>query len=207
MPYALSARIVFAKPCGAWASWRRQRGSSLSFRPTEAPFSPWFMAPGKARRTRRAPFVRPRPAANSSGKWPAKSPARGLAQRRRSFFPADALSPRAEDVIEARLARRFAEATLAAATLAAYADLLATRLDLAPPGWCLAQERIAPEPWFASAGPRGRLLALRDTPPAFKRRNLFSPAPDLPVRLRAGRPPVSAEQRRANNAERQRRLQ
>lgn len=105
------------------------------------------------------------------------------------------------------LAGRFLEGTLADATLAAYADLLATRIDVAPPAWCFAAERIAPEPWFASAGPRSRLLALRDTPPAFKRRNLSSASPDLPVRLRAGRPPVSDNQRRAKNAERQRRFQ
>lgn len=105
------------------------------------------------------------------------------------------------------LAGRFPEGALADATLAAYADLLAAHIDLPPAVWCLAKERIAPEPWFASEGPRSRLLTLRDTPPAFKRRNLFSAAPYLPVRLRAGRPPVSAEQRRANNAERQRRFQ
>jgi hypothetical protein len=51
------------------------------------------------------------------------------------------------------------------------------------------------------------VFALRDSPPAFKRRNLFAAAPDLPVRLRAGRPPVAAALRRANNAERQRRFQ
>jgi hypothetical protein len=105
------------------------------------------------------------------------------------------------------LAGRFLEGALADATLAAYADLLAARTGIAPPGWCNAPERIAPEPWFANPGRRGRLLALRDTPPAFKRRNLFSAVPDLPVSLRAGRPPVSAAQRRANNAERQRRFQ
>ena len=105
------------------------------------------------------------------------------------------------------IAGRFAEGALADATLAAYADLLAERADIAPPAWCFSAERVAPEPWFASTGPRSRLLALRDSPPAFKRRNLFSAAPDLPVRLRAGRPPVSAEQRRAKNAERQRRFQ
>ena len=107
----------------------------------------------------------------------------------------------------ALLAGRFPEGVLADATLAAYADLLADRVGIAPPDWCFAAERVAPEPWFASSGPRSRVLALRDTPPAFKRRNLFSAAPDLPVRLRAGRPPVSAEQRRAKNAERQRRFQ
>lgn len=107
----------------------------------------------------------------------------------------------------ALLAGRFPEGALADATLAAYADLLAARIGAAPPAWCLEPERIAPEPWFASEGPRSRIFSLRDTPPAFKRRNLFSPAPDLPVRLRAGRPSVSAEQRRAKNAERQRRFQ
>lgn len=105
------------------------------------------------------------------------------------------------------LAGRFAEGGLADATLAAYADLLAERIGVAPPAWALEQARIAPEPWFAVEGPRSRLLALRDSPPAFKRRNLFSPAPDLPVRLRSGRPPVTPEARRAKNAERQRRFQ
>ncbi len=106
-----------------------------------------------------------------------------------------------------RLADRFAKGTLADATLAAYAEWLSVRIRTAPPVWCLEVERIAPEPWFADEGPRARLLALRDTPPAFKRRNLFTSAPDLPVRLRRGRPPVSAESKRATNAARQRRFQ
>ena len=105
------------------------------------------------------------------------------------------------------LAGRFPEGALADATLAAYADLLAERIRIAPPAWCFELERISPEPWFAVEGPRSRLFVLRDTPPAFKRRNLFTPAPDLPVRLRRGRPSVSAETKRANNAARQRRFQ
>lgn len=105
------------------------------------------------------------------------------------------------------LAGRFPEGGLADATLAAYADHLAERIGLAPPSWCFESTRIAPEPWFAVDGPRSRLLALRDTPPAFKRRNLFTPDPDLPARLRRGRPPVSAEAKRATNAARQRRFQ
>jgi hypothetical protein len=107
----------------------------------------------------------------------------------------------------ARLAGRFPEGALADATLAAYADFLAERVGVAAPSWCFEYERISPEPWFAVDGPRSRLLSLRDTPPAFKRRNLFTPAPDLPVRLRRGRPPISAETKRANNAARQRRFQ
>jgi hypothetical protein len=41
----------------------------------------------------------------------------------------------------------------------------------------------------------------------FKRRNLLTSALDLPVRLHRGRPPVSAETKRATNAVRQRRFQ
>jgi hypothetical protein len=106
-----------------------------------------------------------------------------------------------------RLAPRFADGALADATLAAYAEYLSSRIGVTPPAWCMEEERIAPEPWFADAGSRARLRALRDTPPAFKRRNLFTAAPDLPVRLRRGRPPVSAETKRATNAARQRRFQ
>ncbi|WP_442889447.1 hypothetical protein [Congregicoccus parvus] len=102
---------------------------------------------------------------------------------------------------------RFPEGNLADATLAAYGDLLAARIGIPPPAWVFEPARIAREPWFADEGPVARLHALRDSPPAFKRRNLFSSAPDLPVRLRAGRPPVPLEQRRAVNAERQRRFQ
>lgn len=105
------------------------------------------------------------------------------------------------------LAARFPEGSLADATLAAYADYLAGRIGAQAPSWCFEYKRISPEPWFAVDGPRARLFALRDTPPAFKRRNLFSPDPDLPVRLRRGRPPVSAEAKRAKNALRQRRFQ
>jgi hypothetical protein len=105
------------------------------------------------------------------------------------------------------LATRFPEGALADATLAAYADLLADRVRIAPPSWCFESARTSPEPWFAVEGPRSRLFALRDTPPAFKRRNLFTLSPDLPLRLRRGRPAIPAEAKRANNAARQRRFQ
>jgi hypothetical protein len=76
------------------------------------------------------------------------------------------------------------------------------------PAWADKRGRVAPEPWFATdtASPRLRLLALRDSPVAFKKRNLFTPAVDLPLALRAGRPVKSAEEKRRNNAERQRRF-
>lgn len=111
------------------------------------------------------------------------------------------------EIAPSRMSGRFPEGSLADATLAAYAEWLSAHIRIAPPAWCFEPERIASEPWFADEGPRARLLALRDTPPAFKRRNLFTSAPDLPVRLRRGRPPVPAETKRANNAARQRRFQ
>ena len=106
----------------------------------------------------------------------------------------------------ARLAGRFAEGHTADAWLAAYATYAAERCGLTPPTWADHPDRIAHDPWFSVDGKGSRLLALRDSPPAFKNRNLFTPKVDLPLNLRAGRPPVSAEQKRAKNAERQRRF-
>lgn len=101
---------------------------------------------------------------------------------------------------------RFPEGATADVWLAAYADYTADRIGAAPPRWTNSPERIAPKPWFSVDGKISRLLALRDSPPAFKNRNLFTPHVDLPLRLRAGRPPVSAEQKRRKNTERQRRF-
>jgi hypothetical protein len=91
-------------------------------------------------------------------------------------------------------------------TVAATADFLAACSGVPPPTSVFAVTRIAREPWFAVNGPRSQLLALRDSPPELTRRNLFVAELDLSVRLRAGRPPVSAEMKLAANAERQRRF-
>jgi hypothetical protein len=104
-----------------------------------------------------------------------------------------------------RLAGRFPDGAAADAWLAAYADHTARQIGCAPPAWCLSPDLVAP-PWFTTNGRGSRLLALRDSPPAFKNRNIFTPKVDLPLNLRAGRPRVSAEQRRRKNAERQRRF-
>ena len=74
------------------------------------------------------------------------------------------------------------------------------------PAWAHSPGRIARAPWFSTDRPLSRALALRDSPPAFKNRNLFTPRVDLPLRLRAGRPPKTAEEKRRTNAERQRRF-
>lgn len=104
------------------------------------------------------------------------------------------------------IADRFPEGQAADAWLAAYAEHLASQAKLPVPEWIYDSRRRAVEPWFSVQAPAERLLALRDSPPAFKNRNLFTPKVDLPLRLRAGRPPVSAEQKRQKNAERQRRF-
>lgn len=106
----------------------------------------------------------------------------------------------------ARLAARFAAGEVADAWLAASAELLAARIGHAPPEWAFDPTRIAPTPWFSDEAPELRALALLRTPLPFKRRNLFTPEVEVPLRLRAGRPVVSDEQKRRVNAERQRRF-
>lgn len=101
---------------------------------------------------------------------------------------------------------RFPEGINADAWLAAYAEYIAQKAGIEIPRWTRSQARILDRPWFSVDAPAERLLALRDSPPAFKNRNLFTPRVDLPLRLRAGRPPVSAEQKRQKNAERQHRF-
>ena len=106
----------------------------------------------------------------------------------------------------ALLASRFPQGTIADAWLAAYAEHLAQRTGIPLLAWANSPKRIAREPWFSTDRPLARARALRDSPPAFKNRNLFTDAVDLPLRLRAGRPPKSAEEKRRTNAERQRRF-
>lgn len=69
----------------------------------------------------------------------------------------------------------FAEGRIAEAWLAAYATYTAERCGLTPPPWADYPDRIAPDPWFSVDGKGSRLLALRDSPPIFKNRNLFTP--------------------------------
>ncbi len=101
---------------------------------------------------------------------------------------------------------RFPEGRVADAWLAAYAEHTALLTGLDVPEWAFDPRRISPEPWFSGKSPIERARALRDSPPAFKNRNLFTLAVDLPLRLRAGRPPKGTEEKRRTNAERQRRF-
>jgi hypothetical protein len=101
------------------------------------------------------------------------------------------------------LSERFADGAVADAWLAAYAELLAATTGQPAPGWAFDPRRIAPEPWFAEEAPALRALSLARSPLPFKRRNLFTSSVELPLRLHAGRPAVSGEQKRRANAERQ----
>jgi hypothetical protein len=104
-----------------------------------------------------------------------------------------------------RLVRRFPEGTVADAWLAAYAEYISTRLGGPAPDW--VGGRVAPQPWFGtSEDPVARAQALRDSPQAFKSRNLYVPSVDLPLRLRPGRPAKSPRELRLANAARQRRF-
>ena len=100
----------------------------------------------------------------------------------------------------------FPEGATADAWLAAFAEHLAITLGIPAPAWAENAARMAGEPWFESTTPALRLMALRDAPPSFKQRNLYTSSVDLPVRLAAGRPAVSEAARRAVNAARQRRF-
>jgi hypothetical protein len=106
----------------------------------------------------------------------------------------------------ALLRERFAGGAVADAWLAAYAEYLAEKIDRPAPKWSDSSKRISPKPWFSTEHPDSRRRALRDSPPPFKNRNLFTEKVDLPLRLRAGRPRKSADEKRRANAERQRRF-
>jgi hypothetical protein len=106
------------------------------------------------------------------------------------------------------LAGKFPQGDVADAWLAAYAEHLAHKVGRAAPVWAFGPGRIAADPVFDEGADRPglRALALAHAPAAFKRRNIFTPSVDLPLRLRAGRPTKSDEEKRENNANRQRRF-
>ncbi|OIQ98780.1 hypothetical protein GALL_191460 [mine drainage metagenome] len=129
-----------------------------------------------------------------------------LHQLRRASSRAQVLAAVADE--PPRLRARFAQGRAADAWLAAYAEYLAQKVRRAAPAWSFAPGRIALDPVFdeSSDSPLLRALALAHAPAAFKRRNLFTPSVDLPLRLRAGRPAKTLDEKRKTNAERQRRF-
>jgi len=105
-----------------------------------------------------------------------------------------------------QLRGRFPEGAVADAWLAAYAEHLANTIGRPVPAWAFESNRTSTEPWFAVDHPEARKRARELSPPPFKSRNLFTERVDLPLQLRAGRPRKSAEEKKRNNAERQRRF-
>jgi len=103
---------------------------------------------------------------------------------------------------------RFTEGQAADAWLAAYAEHVSSKIGCAPPDWAFENSRIAVDPWFTETlpSPTFRASALIRSPLAFKRRNIYTPSVDLPLRLRAGRPRISDAEKRSSNSERQRRF-
>jgi hypothetical protein len=71
------------------------------------------------------------------------------------------------------LASRFEEGKICDAFIAGTADYLARANAIRTPAWALNPERALELPWFSETLPDVRLLLLRDTPSAFKEKNIF----------------------------------
>ena len=72
-----------------------------------------------------------------------------------------------------RLAGQFDQGKICDAFLAATADYLARTNRIKTPAWALKEDLMLERPWFSEEFPEVRLLLLRDTPSAFKDKNLF----------------------------------
>jgi hypothetical protein len=73
-----------------------------------------------------------------------------------------------------RLTGRFPEGAICDAFLAATADFLARRHRFPTPDWALWAGLALDQPWFSPDLPSVRALLLRDSPSAFKDRNIFT---------------------------------
>jgi hypothetical protein len=68
---------------------------------------------------------------------------------------------------------RFAEGNICDAFVAATADFLSRKNKFHTPVWALNEARVLEKPWFAWPALEVRALLLRDTPSAFKDKNIF----------------------------------
>jgi hypothetical protein len=71
------------------------------------------------------------------------------------------------------LASRFEEGKICDAFIAGTADHLARLNRIQTPIWAQNPERVLEVPWFSESLPPVRMLLLRDTPSAFKEKNIF----------------------------------
>ena len=72
-----------------------------------------------------------------------------------------------------RIAERFDEGKICDAFIAGTADYLSRVNEILTPLWAQSQDRVLDDPWFSDEIPELRMLLLRDTPSAFKEKNLF----------------------------------
>ena len=72
-----------------------------------------------------------------------------------------------------RLAQRFEEGNICDAFVAATADHLSRVNGILTPAWALNDDLVLAKPWFSEEFLNVRLRLLRDTPSAFKDKNLF----------------------------------
>lgn len=73
----------------------------------------------------------------------------------------------------ARLTSRFAEGNICDAFLAATADYFARTHGIPTPECALKEDLVLVNPWFSPPYPTVRTRLLRDTPSAFKDKNIF----------------------------------
>jgi hypothetical protein len=72
-----------------------------------------------------------------------------------------------------RLASVFSEGKICDAFLAATADYLARNHGILTPSWALEEDLVLADPWFSPPYLSVRMRLLRDTPSAFKDKNIF----------------------------------
>jgi len=72
-----------------------------------------------------------------------------------------------------RLAGFFPEGNICDAFLAATADYLSRKHGIPTPNWALKDDLVLAEPWFSPPFLTVRMRLLRDTPSAFKDKNIF----------------------------------
>jgi hypothetical protein len=80
-----------------------------------------------------------------------------------------------------RLATLFPEGRICDAFLAATADYLARTRGIPTPAWALQEDLVLADPWFSPPHLSVRMRLLRDTPSAFKDKNIFIFADALTV--------------------------
>jgi len=73
-----------------------------------------------------------------------------------------------------RLAAVFENGKICDAFLAATADYLSRTNGIQTPAWALSEDRVLDTPWFSLEDPEIRFCLLRDSPSAFKDKNIFT---------------------------------